>query len=183
MNILFKIICAILIVQMALSACDSGPSTNQVILPACHSCTDSTALHIELSLKDEDRMTRGMMQVINSESGYSCEKVTDVLGKLDIRLCLDSIYDLVFTGETYLKKIIRLDLRNIPDTSAAGGFLLSMNIKMQPAPEGFDTRITDEPIGMASYSPEHNNILFDFEYTERRQKEIDAELQRCLTKQ
>jgi hypothetical protein len=106
-----------------------------------------------------------------------------VLGKLDIGLCVDSVYDLVFAGDNYLRKVIRLDLRNIPDTSAAGGFLLSMNIKMQPAPEGFDTRITDEPVGIASYSPEHDNILFDFEFTERRQKEIQAELQRCGAKQ
>jgi hypothetical protein len=170
-------------VQIALSACQTGSSGDQAELPACHSCIDSSSVKMELSLKEEDHMTRGKMQVINRESGYSCEKETDVLGKLDIGLCVDSVYDLVFAGDNYLRKVIRLDLRNIPDTSAAGGFLLSMNIKMQPAPEGFDTRITDEPVGIASYSPEHDNILFDFEFTERRQKEIQAELQRCGAKQ
>jgi len=183
MNILYKITCATLIVQMALSACQSGPSTGQVELPVCNSCTDSTRLNIKITLTEKDRMTRGMMHVVNHESGYSCEKETDVLGKLDMRLCLDSVYDLVFTRESYLKKIIRLDLRNIPDTSAVGGFQLDMNVRMIPVPEGFDTRIADEPLGIASYSPENNNILFDFEFTERRQKEIDAELLRCGAKQ
>lgn len=183
MNILYKITCAALILQLALSACQSGTSTGQVAFPVCSSCSDSTAINLKITLTEQDRMTRGKMQVVNREAGYICEKETDVLGKLDMGLCLDSVYDLVFSKENFLQKIIRLDLRNIPDTSAAGGFQLDMNISMQPVPEGFDTRITDEPIGIASYSPEQNNILFDFAYTENRQKQIDAELRRCGAKQ
>ncbi|MFN8697767.1 MAG: hypothetical protein ACK500_14550 [Flavobacteriales bacterium] len=177
MNLLFKITSAAMVLQMVLTACQSRQS------PVCHSCTDSNALGIKITLTEKDRMTLGSMQVINRESGYSCEKETDVLGKIAMSLCLDSMYDLVFTKENYLQKIIRLDLRNIPDTSAAGGFQVDMNISMQPAPEGFDARVTDEPIGIASYSPEQYNILFDLAYTENRQKQIDAELRRCGAKQ
>ena len=47
-----------------------------------------------------------------------------------------------------------------------------------PSRPGFNTDLLKEPMAKAVYDPKGDGLGFDFGYSERKQKEIDAEFKR-----
>lgn len=99
-------------------------------------------------------------------------------GKYEFKMPLGSNYDIKFSKAGYASKIIRIDTRNIPAEDRAGGFESNIDGFLFEAPEGFNMEILSEPMAKAAFDSETNAIIFDFEYTDRRQEIIDQELKR-----
>ncbi|MFM9986114.1 MAG: hypothetical protein ACKVOK_12820 [Flavobacteriales bacterium] len=99
-------------------------------------------------------------------------------GKYEFKMPLGSNYDIKFSKGGYASKIIRIDTRNIPAEDRAGGFESNIDGFLFEAPEGFNLDILSEPMAKAAFDSETNAIIFDFDYTERRQEIIDEELKR-----
>ena len=99
-------------------------------------------------------------------------------GKYDFKLPLGFVYDVKFSKADYLSKIIRIDTRNIPQEEKAGGFDMNVDGTLFPSRPGFNTDLLKEPMAKAVYDPKGDGLGFDFGYSERKQKEIDAEFKR-----
>lgn len=137
-------------------------------------------LHIRGMLKDEETMKKlDGIQIIVFQNGNQFDVVeTGSSGKMDIKLPLGYSYDLKFSRPEYVSKILRFDTRNIPPEDRAGGFQIDIDMKLFRMIEGFNSDIMKDPIGIASFVGQENNILFDFKYTERQQAKIKAEFDR-----
>lgn len=117
--------------------------------------------------------------VIVLQNGNQFDAIqTSANGKYEFELPLGYQYDLKFTKPGFVSKTIRMNTQGIPDEDRHGGFQMDAAMTLFAMVEGFDTSITDEPIGRASFDQQKNSIEFDFGYTADRQKLIDNELKR-----
>lgn len=132
------------------------------------------ALKDELSLKKLDAV-----QIAIYQNGSQFDVIdAGTSGKIQVDVPLGYIYEFKFSRQGYVPKILRFDTRNIPAEDRSGGFQSDVNLNLFPMIEGFNLDIMKEPIGMASFNDQENNISFDFKYTERMQTKIKAEQDR-----
>ena len=136
--------------------------------------------YISGQLKDKEFKKRldGVQIIVYKDGGQFDVYNSGTSGKYEFNLPLGFVYDVKFTKQDYLSKIVRVDTRNIPEEDKAGGFETNMNGELFKAPEGFNTDILKEPMAVASFNSQTNTLEFDFEYSEKRQKAIDAEFKR-----
>ncbi len=99
-------------------------------------------------------------------------------GKYDFKLPLGFTYDIKFSKDTYLSKIIRIDTRNIPEEDRYGGFDMNVDGTLFPYREGFNTDLLKDPMAVASYDKNGDGFGFDADYSEKKQKMIDSEFKR-----
>jgi len=131
-------------------------------------------------VKDQDSFKK--MEGVNItvlKDGKEVESFpTSVNGKYELHLVLGSTYKLVYSKQGYISKNVVLDTKAIPEEDRAGGFQINLDMTLFQEIEGFDKKVTEQPIGKASFNPLKNDLEFDFEYTARVQREIEAELAR-----
>jgi hypothetical protein len=132
------------------------------------------------SLKDEATLKKlDGVQIIVFQNGSQFDVIdAGTSGKIQVEVPLGYSYDFKFNKDGYISKILRFDTRNIPAEDKAGGFQVDLNLNMFAMIEGFNLDIMKEPIGLANFNDQENNILFDFKYTERQQAKINAEKER-----
>ena len=99
-------------------------------------------------------------------------------GKFDFTLALGYTYDLEFSQEKYLTKIIRINTRNIPAEDMEAGFQIEFEFSLYKYVAGFNLDILKEPIAKACFDPMTNYISFDFDYTNSMNKKIEEEFKR-----
>lgn len=99
-------------------------------------------------------------------------------GKYDFKLPLGFTYDIKFSKDTYLAKIIRIDTRNIPEEDRYGGFDMNVDGTLFPYREGFNTDLLKDPMAVASYDKNGDGFGFDAGYSEKKQKMINEEFKR-----
>lgn len=99
-------------------------------------------------------------------------------GKYDFKLPLGFTYDIKFSKDNYLSKVIRIDTRNIPEEDRYGGFDMNVDGTLFPYREGFNTDLLKDPMAVASYDKSGDGFGFDADYSEKKQKMIDAEFKR-----
>jgi len=131
-------------------------------------------------LKDEETLKKlDGVQIVVFQNGNQFDVVeAGTSSKMSIDLPLGYSYDLKFTRAGYVPKILRFDTRNIPPEDRAGGFQIDIDMKLFRKIEGFNEDIMKDPIGIASFVGQENNIIFDFKHTERQQNKIKAEFDR-----
>lgn len=138
------------------------------------------AFYIFGQLKDKETKKRldGVLVIVYKDGNQFDTFNSGSSGKYEFNLPLGFVYDVKFTKQDFLPKIIRIDTRNIPEEDKAGGFEADIAGELFKAPEGFNVDILKEPMAVAKFDPETNSINFDFDYTAKRQKAIDAEFKR-----
>ena len=136
--------------------------------------------HIYGQLKDQStkkKLDGCMVQVFKDGASFDSFDA-GTTGKYDFKLPLGFTYDIKFSKGDYLSKIIRIDTRNIPEEDRMGGFDMNIDGTLFPYREGFNTDLLKEPLAKASYSPGGDELEFDFPYSEKKAKEIEAEFKR-----
>lgn len=103
---------------------------------------------------------------------------TSASGKYELNLPLGSDYKLIYTKPGYISKNVVLETRAVPEEDREGGFETNLDMNLFEEIEGFDKKVTEQPIGRASFNPIKNAIEFDYEHTAKVQREIEAELAR-----
>ncbi len=99
-------------------------------------------------------------------------------GKYEIRLPLGFTYDIKFSKDAFVQKIVRIDTRNIPEEDRAGGFQLDLPGVLFKYVESFNTDILKEPVGKIFFSSQENSLEFDIPYAEKMKDKITAEFKR-----
>lgn len=99
-------------------------------------------------------------------------------GKYDLKLNLGYTYDIKFSKDGFLQKIIRLDTRNIPEEERYGGFDMNVPGTLFPDREGFNTDLLKEPVAIAKYFPNEDGLKFDEGYSKEKIAMIAAEHKR-----
>jgi hypothetical protein len=97
-------------------------------------------------------------------------------GKYDFVLPLGEDYWICYKRKRYFGKIVRIDTRNIPDSASAGGFDMKLDGTLIRRKKGVDPSVFEMPMAISSYSQTYDGFMFDFAYTESRQKEIEKVL-------
>ncbi len=103
---------------------------------------------------------------------------TGTSGKYDLTLKLGHTYDIKFSKEGFLPKILRLDTRNIPEEERYGGFDMNVPGTLFADREGFNTDLLKEPIAIAKYFPNEDALKFDEDYSAKKVAMIAAEHKR-----
>lgn len=137
-------------------------------------------LQIRGLVKDDETLKKmAGVTVIVLQNGTQFDAVqTNGGGKYEFSLPLGYQYDIRFTQNGSVSKTVRMNTVGIPEEDQAGGFQLDLDMTLFTMIEGFDTSITDEPIGKAGFDPQKNSIEFDFGYTAERQRMIEDERKR-----
>jgi hypothetical protein len=103
---------------------------------------------------------------------------TGTSGKFDFSLVLGYSYDLEFSQEKYLSKIIRIDTRDIPKEEMEGGYQIEFDFSLYKYVDGFNLEILREPTLRAYFDPVMKFISFDFDYADSMNKKIEEEFKR-----
>ena len=132
------------------------------------------------ALKDAETLKKlDDCQIIVFQNGTQYDVFdTGSSGKYEFRLPLGYNYDIKYTKQTYVTKIIRIDTRNIPEEDRAGGFQLDLPGVLFRFIEGFNLDIMKEPVGKVSFSSQENAMDFDIPYADRMREKIEAEIER-----
>lgn len=137
-------------------------------------------LRIQGIVKDDETLKKmqGVTVIVLQNGSQFDAMQTNGGGKYEFSLPLGYVYDIRFTRNGMVAKTVRFDTTGIPEEDQAGGFQSDMGMNLFPMIEGFDTSITDEPIGLAAFDEQKNSIEFDYQYTSERQRLIEAEQKR-----
>ncbi len=103
--------------------------------------------------------------------------------KYSIDLPLGCTYDFKFTQSGYIQKIIRVDTRNIPEEDAAGGFELTLDVSLLKMIPGYNLDLNKEPIGIARFDEELNDVIFDTAYIKIHQDAINEHIKQLRANQ
>jgi hypothetical protein len=137
-------------------------------------------LHLHGQLKDEKtkKKLEGVLVQIMKDGAIFDSYDAGSSGKYDFNLAIGFAYDIKFSKADYLPKVIRVDTRNIPEEDVGMGFDIAVDGTLFQMIEGFNTDILRDPMAIAKYDKNGDGFAFDFGYTEKKQKEIDAEFKR-----
>ncbi len=137
-------------------------------------------VHLYGQLKDEKtkKKLEGCLVQIMKDGAIYDSYDAGASGKYDFKLPVGFAYDIKFSKSDYLSKVVRVDTRNIPEEDVGGGFDMQVDGTLFQSIEGFNTDILREPMAIAKFGQAGGDFEFDFDYTAKRQKEIDAEFKR-----
>jgi hypothetical protein len=140
----------------------------------------SQEVHLYGQLKDEKtkKKLEGCLVQIMKDGVIYDSYDAGASGKYDFNLPIGFAYDMKFSKQDYLPKIVRVDTRNIPEEDVDGGFDMAVDGTLFQMIEGFNTDILMDPMAIAKYDKNGDGFTFDFDYTAKQQKEIDAEFKR-----
>jgi hypothetical protein len=100
---------------------------------------------------------------------------SDGISKYAFELETGKVYDMKYSAPGYMQKILRIDLTG---AEMKGSFDLNIDGSLQLSVEGFNQELLKMPIAICSYKKESDGIEFDQEYSDKRQVEIDQEMER-----
>lgn len=137
-------------------------------------------VHLYGQLRDESTKKKldGCIVTVFKDGGMLESFDTGNSGKYDLTLKLGHNYDVRFSKDGYLPKIIRLDTRNIPEEERYGGFDMNLMGTLFPEREGFNTDLLKEPLAIAKYQPNADGLMFDNDYSAKKAAMIAAEHKR-----
>lgn len=137
-------------------------------------------VHIYGQLRDESTKKKldGCTVTVFKDGAMVDTYDTGTSGKYDLTLKLGHNYDIRFSKDGYLPKIIRLDTRNIPEEERYGGFDMNVMGTLFPEREGFNTDLLKEPLAIAKYMPNADGFMFDSDYSDKKAAMIAAEHKR-----
>lgn len=143
-------------------------------------CAQNEVAHVYGQLKDQatKKKLEGCLVQVFKDGAVFDNYDAGATGKYDFKLPLGFTYDIKFSKGDYLSKVIRIDTHNIPEEERGGGFDMNVDGTLFPFREGFNTDLLRDPMARAYYNPKGDGLEFDFPYSDKKQKEIDAEFKR-----
>lgn len=94
--------------------------------------------------------------------------VTDSLGRYSFELVMRLNYAVYYEADGRVTKWLRIATRDVDVEKNPGGFGMNLDMRLFEPELGTDYSILkDEPIGMASYSVEEDNMVWDLKHTAR----------------
>ena len=151
------------------------------------------SLSSSLFAQDETIRIKSNSSIVDAESNKTIKGVSITIfkdgakervidtgnsGKFDFTLALGYSYDLEFSQEKYLPKIIRINTIDIPAEDMEGGFQIEIEFSLNKYVAGFNLDILKEPSLRAYFDPVMKFISFDFDYTDFMNKKIEEEFKR-----
>lgn len=99
---------------------------------------------------------------------------TDSVGRYEVIFGLGPVYLLRYASPGRAAKTIRIDTCGIPPDKAVGGFGMNVDMTLFEPWPGADLAFLEEPIGLARYVAEEDNIVWDMEHTQRFRDMIEV---------
>lgn len=139
-------------------------------------------LQVSGTIKDEDsgRKLPGCEIVIFQDGVEFTRLDGDKNAGYSIELPIRYSYTFQYERDGFVSKKVVLDVSEIPEGEAVGGFGFDLDMTLFKNIEGFDISILDTPIGMGMYDINSGKFKFDLDHTDRMKLRIDNELNRLL---
>ena len=139
-------------------------------------------LQVSGTIKDEDsgRKLPGCEIVIFQDGVEFTRLDGDKNAGYSIELPIRYSYTFQYERDGFVSKKVVLDVSEIPEGEAVGGFGFDLDMSLFKNIEGFDISILDTPIGMGMYDVNSGKFKFDLDHTDRMKLRIDNERNRLL---
>ena len=139
-------------------------------------------LQVSGTIKDEDsgRKLPGCEIVIFQDGVEFTRLEGDKNAGYSIELPIRYSYTFQYERDGFVSKKVVLDVSEIPEGEAVGGFGFDLDMSLFKNIEGFDISILDTPIGMGMYDINSGKFKFDLDHTDRMKLRIDNERNRLL---
>jgi len=139
-------------------------------------------LQVSGTIKDEDsgRKLPGCEVVVFQDGVEFTRLEGDKNAGYSIELPIRYSYTFQYERDGFVSKKVVLDVSEIPEGEAVGGFGFDLDMTLFKNIEGFDISILDTPIGMGMYDIDTGKFKFDLDHTDRMKLRIDNELNRLL---
>ena len=139
-------------------------------------------LQVSGTIKDEDsgRKLPGCEIVIFQDGVEFTRLDGDKNAGYSIELPIRYSYTFQYERDGFVSKKVVLDVSEIPEGEAVGGFGFDLDMSLFKNIEGFDISILDTPIGMGMYDINSGKFKFDLDHTDRMKLRIDNERNRLL---
>ncbi|MBX2978721.1 MAG: carboxypeptidase regulatory-like domain-containing protein [Flavobacteriales bacterium] len=116
----------------------------------------------------DGRGIAGARVLVKSKGEEVGRMVTDSLGRYSFDMGLRLHFSVHFEADGRVSKWVRIDTRNVDAEKSPEGFGMNVDVVLFEPEPGIDYSILkDEPIGMASYSVEEDNMVWDLKHTAR----------------
>ena len=102
----------------------------------------------------------------------------DKNGKYYLDLPMRGDYTVIFSADGMISKRVAINSSSTPEGELTDGFVFDLDMSLFDAIDGFDTEITETPIGIASYNDRNGRIQFDLDHTSEMRRRIEDELDR-----
>ena len=139
-------------------------------------------LQVSGTIKDEDsgRKLPGC-EIVIFQDGVEFERLDgDKNAGYSIELPIRHSYTFQYERDGFVSKKVVLDVSEIPEGEAVGGFGFDLDMTLFKNIEGFDISILDTPIGMGMYDISSGKFKFDLDHTDRMKLRIENEHNRLL---
>jgi len=139
-------------------------------------------LQVSGTIKDEDsgRKLPGCEIVIFQDGVEFTRLEGDKNAGYSIELPIRYSYTFQYERDGFVSKKVVLDVSEIPEGEAVGGFGFDLDMSLFKNIEGFDISILDTPIGMGMFDINSGKFKFDLDHTDRMKLRIDNERNRLL---
>ena len=139
-------------------------------------------LQVSGTIKDEDsgRKLPGCEIVVFQDGVEFTRLEGDKNAGYSIELPIRYSYTFQYERDGFVSKKVVLDVSEIPEGEAIGGFGFDLDMTLFKNIEGFDISILDSPIGMGMYDINSGKFKFDLNHTDRMNLRIDNERNRLL---
>ncbi|HIK66674.1 MAG TPA: hypothetical protein EYF95_01740, partial [Flavobacteriales bacterium] len=139
-------------------------------------------LQVSGTIKDEGsgRKLPGC-EIVIFQDGVEFERLDgDKNAGYSIELPIRHSYTFQYERDGFVSKKVVLDVSEIPEGEAVGGFGFDLDMTLFKNIEGFDISILDTPIGMGMYDVNSGKFKFDLDHTDRMKLRIENERNRIL---
>jgi len=139
-------------------------------------------LQVSGTIKDEGsgRKLPGC-EIVIFQDGVEFERLDgDKNAGYSIELPIRHSYTFQYERDGFVSKKVVLDVSEIPEGEAVGGFGFDLDMTLFKNIEGFDISILDTPIGMGMYDINSGKFKFDLDHTDRMKLRIENERNRLL---
>ncbi len=115
-----------------------------------------------------------------AEEDTILQQPLDTKGRFEFEFYYDSKYNLYFNCPGYQSKYIEINTHNVPKRDRTGGFGFDLDMSLLPLSEAPDPKYFEKPVAKASFKWKDRSIGFDYDYSKRRIREIEAARKRLI---
>ena len=144
----------------------------------CASCWSQAGIEVNGAVRDKDsnaKLSGVQIDVLQNGQPYDAVQTLGN-GKYDLALDHGFDYELRFTFDGLSDRKVQIRTSTIPEEFQSKPFFLTVEMSLFEVPEGFDTALLDEPIGIVSFDERKQELGWDQAYTAQMQKRIQDAL-------
>jgi hypothetical protein len=121
--------------------------------------------------------TGAQMPLVNVLIKQDGEKLSSLRtgrqGRYEVVLDLGFKYHIYFEKDGFFPKHYVIDTSGMTEEQQLGGFTFDVDISMIPKTKGLDLAICEEPISIATFDAEQNQLTFDAEMAQKYADAVD----------